>query len=45
LISIRFRHSGLPAHAFDTSLGYALHGAVPDYHADAEGLGIFGKKL
>lgn len=35
----------LPAHAFYASLGYTLHGVVPDYHADADGLGIFGKKL
>lgn len=34
-----------PAHAFYASLGYTLHGVVPDYHADADGLGIFGKKL
>jgi GNAT superfamily N-acetyltransferase len=34
-----------PAHALYASLGYTLHGVVPDYHADADGLGIFGKKL
>ncbi len=34
-----------PAHALYTSLDYTLHGVVPDYHADADGLGIFGKKL
>jgi GNAT superfamily N-acetyltransferase len=34
-----------PAHAFYAACGYTLHGVVPDYHADADGLGIFGKKL
>jgi ribosomal protein S18 acetylase RimI-like enzyme len=41
--------SGLPAYqparAFYTRMGYTLHATVPDYHADGDGLLIFGKRL
>ncbi len=33
------------ARAFYTANGLALHAVVPDYHADGDGLAIFGKRL
>jgi len=34
-----------PAHALYISLGYKAYGTVPDYHADGDGLTIYGKRL
>lgn len=34
-----------PAHALYRACGYTLLADVPDYHADGDGMAIFGKKL
>jgi ribosomal protein S18 acetylase RimI-like enzyme len=34
-----------PARAFYTASGYTLHAEVPDFHADSDGLAIYGKRL
>ncbi len=34
-----------PAHRLYASLGYRHFGIVPDYHADGDGLAIYGKRL
>jgi len=33
------------AHAFYRAQGYAQHADIPDYHADGDGMAIYGKKL
>jgi GNAT superfamily N-acetyltransferase len=39
------RADSQPVHAFYRACGYILHARVPDYHADGDGLAIFGKRL
>ncbi len=34
-----------PAHAFYACSGYSLLATIPDYHADGDGLLVFGKRL
>lgn len=34
-----------PAQALYLACGYVLHAVVPDYHADGDGMAIYGKKL
>ena len=34
-----------PARGFYSASGYTLHAQVPDFHADGDGLAIYGKRL
>jgi ribosomal protein S18 acetylase RimI-like enzyme len=34
-----------PAHNLYLACGYTMHAEVPDYHADGDGMAIYGKKL
>ena len=34
-----------PARGFYAANGYTLHAEVPDFHADGDGLAIYGKRL
>lgn len=35
----------VPAHRLYEACGYTRHATVPDYHADGDGMAIYGKKL
>lgn len=39
------RRDYAPARGFYTANGYTYHAEVPDFHADGDGLAIYGKRL